>query len=153
MRVGRVNGQFVAFPTQDDLEESDLDLIVSGSEKSVAMIEGFAREMPEDDMDDAMLFAHQVDSRNHAPCSENCSKRSAADQGRLVKRRPTMASDDRLQRTLTTTNSSARQANHRQARSRRSGQGGQSQARWREIIPDPKAEGAIKPERVLDRLA
>jgi polyribonucleotide nucleotidyltransferase len=60
VRVGRVSGQFIAFPTQDDLEVSDLDLIVSGSELSVAMIEGFAREMPEAEMFDAILFAHDV---------------------------------------------------------------------------------------------
>ena len=59
IRVGRVGGNFLAFPTQDDLEESDLDLIVSGNESSVAMIEGFAREMSEGDMYEAILFAHR----------------------------------------------------------------------------------------------
>ena len=60
VRVGRINGQFVPFPTQDDLEESDLDLIVSGSETAVLMIEGFAREIPEDAMADAIQYAHGV---------------------------------------------------------------------------------------------
>jgi polyribonucleotide nucleotidyltransferase len=60
VRVGRINGQFIAFPTHEDLEVSDLDLIVSGSELSVAMIEGFAREMPEAEMFEAILFAHDV---------------------------------------------------------------------------------------------
>ncbi|MBC8353322.1 MAG: polyribonucleotide nucleotidyltransferase [Planctomycetes bacterium] len=60
VRVGRIDGEFVAFPTQEALEESDLDLIVSGSNDAVLMIEGFAREMPEDDMVDAILFAHDV---------------------------------------------------------------------------------------------
>ena len=59
-RVGRVNGEFVAFPTQDQLEESDLDMIVSGTESAVTMIEGFAREFPEDDMLAAIEFAHGV---------------------------------------------------------------------------------------------
>ena len=59
-RIGRVNGQFVPFPSQDQLEESDLDLIMSGSEEAVAMIEGFAREMPEDDMVEAIQFGHGV---------------------------------------------------------------------------------------------
>ena len=48
VRLGYIDGQFVPFPTHDDLEESDLDLIVSGSKDAVLMIEGFAREMPED---------------------------------------------------------------------------------------------------------
>jgi polyribonucleotide nucleotidyltransferase len=60
VRVGRIDGQFVPFPTQDQLEESELDLIVSGSEASVTMIEGFAREMPEDLMVAAIDFAHDV---------------------------------------------------------------------------------------------
>ena len=59
-RVGRVNGEFVAFPSQDELEESDLDMIVSGTESAVTMIEGFAREIPEDDMLAAIEFAHGV---------------------------------------------------------------------------------------------
>ena len=42
------------FPTQDELEESDLDLIVSGSKDAILMIEGFAREMPEDRMLEAL---------------------------------------------------------------------------------------------------
>jgi polyribonucleotide nucleotidyltransferase len=60
VRVGRIDGQLVPFPTHDELEDSDLDLIVSGSEQSVAMIEGFAREVPEDEMVEAILFAHNV---------------------------------------------------------------------------------------------
>ena len=60
VRVGRVGGQFVPFPTHDDLNDSDLDLIMSGSEDSIAMIEGFSREMSENDMFDALLFGHDV---------------------------------------------------------------------------------------------
>ncbi len=60
VRVGRVRGELTPFPTVDDLEESDLDLIVSGNEKSVLMIEGFAREMPEDEMLSAINKCHEV---------------------------------------------------------------------------------------------
>ena len=60
VRVGRINGELVAFPTHPQLEESDLDMIVSGSADVVLMIEGFSREFPEDDMVDAILFAHNV---------------------------------------------------------------------------------------------
>ena len=59
VRLGQVDGQFVPFPTQDDLEVSDLDLIVSGTQEAVLMIEGFAREMPEDRMFEAMQAAHE----------------------------------------------------------------------------------------------
>ncbi|HMO14978.1 MAG TPA: polyribonucleotide nucleotidyltransferase [Pirellulaceae bacterium] len=60
VRVGRINGHFVPFPSSDQLEESDLDLIVSGTESAVTMIEGFAREMPENEMLEAIAYSHTV---------------------------------------------------------------------------------------------
>jgi polyribonucleotide nucleotidyltransferase len=60
VRLGFIDGQFVPFPTQDQLEESELDLIVSGSRDAVLMIEGFAREMPENQMADALAEAHRI---------------------------------------------------------------------------------------------
>lgn len=60
VRVGKVGGELVAFPTYEDLEQSELDMIVSGSREQVAMIEGFANEMPEDQMMEAIKFAHSV---------------------------------------------------------------------------------------------
>ena len=59
VRLAQVDGQFVVFPTQEDLEMSDLDLIVSGTQEHVLMIEGFAREMPEDRMEAAIQEAHR----------------------------------------------------------------------------------------------
>lgn len=60
VRVGKVDGKLVAFPTADQLEQSELDMIVSGSRDMVAMIEGFANEMPEDEMMEAIGFAHDA---------------------------------------------------------------------------------------------
>jgi polyribonucleotide nucleotidyltransferase len=60
IRVGRIDGQLIPFPSIDELEQSDLDLIVSGSQTAVTMIEGFAQEMPEAEMMDAIEFAHEV---------------------------------------------------------------------------------------------
>ncbi|MGD0899937.1 MAG: polyribonucleotide nucleotidyltransferase, partial [Thermoguttaceae bacterium] len=59
VRMGYINGQLVPFPTHDELEESDLDLIVSGTKDAILMIEGFAREMPETLMFDAIVKAHE----------------------------------------------------------------------------------------------
>jgi polyribonucleotide nucleotidyltransferase len=59
VRMARVNGELIPFPTQDALEESDLDLIVSGNKESILMIEGFAREMSEELMGDAIMKAHE----------------------------------------------------------------------------------------------
>lgn len=58
VRMGFVDGKFIPLPTQDELESSDLDLIVTGSKDSIVMIEGFAREMPEDTMAEAIMTAH-----------------------------------------------------------------------------------------------
>ncbi len=59
VRVGRVRGELVIMPTHSQLEESDLDLVVAGTHKAITMIEGFAREMPEAEMLQAILFAHK----------------------------------------------------------------------------------------------
>lgn len=60
VRMGCVDGKFVPFPSQDDLEASELDLIISGTKDAVLMIEGFAREMPEEKMAEAILAGHDV---------------------------------------------------------------------------------------------
>jgi polyribonucleotide nucleotidyltransferase len=59
VRIGRVDGELIPFPTFADLESSDLDLVVAGTRKAVTMIEGFAREIPEDQMLAAIMFAHE----------------------------------------------------------------------------------------------
>jgi polyribonucleotide nucleotidyltransferase len=60
VRIGLVDGEFIAFPTHDELETSELDLIISGTRDAVLMIEGFAREMPEDRMAEALLEGHRL---------------------------------------------------------------------------------------------
>jgi polyribonucleotide nucleotidyltransferase len=58
VRVGRVDGQFVANPTHTEREQSDLDLIYVGTENDIIMIEGAAKELPEADFVKALEFAH-----------------------------------------------------------------------------------------------
>jgi polyribonucleotide nucleotidyltransferase len=58
VRVGRIGNEFIAMPTHSQMEESDLDLVVSGTRDAITMIEGFAREMSEENMVQAILFAH-----------------------------------------------------------------------------------------------
>src|SRR6266513_2721278 len=58
VRVGRVNGQFVANPTHDERAQSDLDLVYVGTENDVIMIEGSAKEIPEAEFTKALEFAH-----------------------------------------------------------------------------------------------
>ena len=58
VRVGRVNGQFVANPTHSEREQSDLDLIYVGTENDVIMIEGAANQIAEAEFGKALEFAH-----------------------------------------------------------------------------------------------
>ena len=58
VRVGRINGQFVANPTHDERAQSDLDLVYVGTENDVIMIEGSAQELPEAEFLEALEFAH-----------------------------------------------------------------------------------------------
>ena len=60
VRAGCVNGEFVLMPTQEQLAKSSLDLIVAGNKKSVLMIEGFADQLSEEVMVDAILFCHKA---------------------------------------------------------------------------------------------
>jgi polyribonucleotide nucleotidyltransferase len=58
VRIGRVNGQFVANPTHAERENSDLDLVYVGTQNDVIMIEGAADELPEAEFVKALEFAH-----------------------------------------------------------------------------------------------
>ena len=58
VRVGRINGQFVANPTHTERTQSDLDLVYVGTENDVIMIEGAANELPEAEFIKALEFAH-----------------------------------------------------------------------------------------------
>ena len=60
VRIARCDGQFVVNPTFDELEDSDLDLVVAGSPDAVYMIEAGAYEVSEDDMLAALTFAQEA---------------------------------------------------------------------------------------------
>lgn len=58
VRVGRLNGQFVANPTLAQRAECDLDVILAASKDAITMVEGGAKEVSEAVMIDALLFGH-----------------------------------------------------------------------------------------------
>jgi DNA polymerase III epsilon subunit family exonuclease len=60
VRIGRIDGEFVVNPTIDDLERSDIDLIVSGTRDAIMMVEAGAQIVPEDVMAEAILFGHRA---------------------------------------------------------------------------------------------
>src|SRR6266403_3040547 len=60
VRIGRVNGQFVANPTHTQMAESDLEIVYVGNEFDLAMFEGSAKEISEADFNAALAFGHQA---------------------------------------------------------------------------------------------
>ena len=58
-RVGYLNGQYVLNPTKTELATSQLDLVVSGTEAAVLMVESEAHELAEEVMLGAVVFGHQ----------------------------------------------------------------------------------------------
>src|SRR3974390_2277315 len=60
VRVGRVNGQFVANPTHAQMVDSDLDLVYVGNEHDLVMYEGSAKEISEADFNAALKFGQEA---------------------------------------------------------------------------------------------
>lgn len=60
LRIGLVDGKFKAFATQEELEQGDLDLVVAGTKDAIMMVEAGANEVSEDQIADALQFAHDA---------------------------------------------------------------------------------------------
>jgi polyribonucleotide nucleotidyltransferase len=60
VRVGRINGEFILFPSGPEIKESDLDLVVAGHKYAISMVEAGANEVSEDVMVEALKFAHEA---------------------------------------------------------------------------------------------
>ena len=60
VRVGRVNNSIVINPTRNEMEESDLEMVVSGNNETIVMVEGEAESMSESEMLDSLKEAHLV---------------------------------------------------------------------------------------------
>ena len=139
VRVGRIDGQLIAFPTHSQLEESDLDLIISGGSETVAMIEGFAREMPEEEMVDAILFGHGVIREIIELQQEFAAKVNPV-------KRPFEPKTDRslyekIESAYYNDFKAAKQTEGKQARA--DAVRALKERALAEIIPDPTAEGAV----------
>ena len=59
VRVARIAQNLVINPSRDQLNESDIDLVVGASENSIIMVEGEMDECSEEDMIEAIMFAHE----------------------------------------------------------------------------------------------
>ena len=59
VKIGHVNGKFIVNPTVAETEASDIDLTVSGTKEAILMVEAGAKEVSEETMLDAIMFAHE----------------------------------------------------------------------------------------------
>jgi len=60
VRVGRINGEYIINPTLTQMEESDLEIIIAGTEESIVMVEGEAKEISEEVLTGALEFGHKA---------------------------------------------------------------------------------------------
>ncbi len=58
-RVGYLNGEYVLNPTADQMKQSQMDLVIAGSEQAVLMVESEAKELSEEVMLGAIIYGHQ----------------------------------------------------------------------------------------------
>src|SRR3954469_5142309 len=60
VRVGRVGGQYVANPSEEERAQSDIDVIMAANRDSIFMVEGGGKEVTEPDMIEALLFGQRA---------------------------------------------------------------------------------------------
>ncbi|HEY9087773.1 MAG TPA: polyribonucleotide nucleotidyltransferase, partial [Anaerolineaceae bacterium] len=60
VRIARIDGKFVANPTFDEMDRSDLDLRLAGTRDAILMVECGALEVPDDVMVEALMFGHNA---------------------------------------------------------------------------------------------
>jgi len=60
-RMGRIQGQYVINPTwsQIDTQQTDMEVLIAGTKNAIMMVEGGAREVPEEDLLEAIIRGHQ----------------------------------------------------------------------------------------------
>ncbi len=138
VRLGYVDEQFIPFPTHDQLEESDLDLIVSGSKENVLMIEGFARELPEDLMLAAIMEAHKH-IRDICLLQEELVEKLSIEKAEFVPPEPDGLLD-RLKAKYYDAFREAKQTEGKQARA--DAVAALKEKAMEEMIPEPEAEDA-----------
>ena len=73
--VGRVNGKFIINPTTEELEASDMNVTVAGTEEAINMVEAGAKQVSEADILEALMFGHEEIKRLVA-FQKKSSKRS-----------------------------------------------------------------------------
>ena len=85
VRVGRINDEFVINPTRSQMEDSDMEIIVSGNDQTIVMVEGEAELITEEVFLDAMKFAHEpikqlIDLQNQLAADLSVEKREISEE-------------------------------------------------------------------------
>ena len=93
MRVGRVEGKWILNPTFQQLEFSDMDLVVAGSTDSIVMVEGGALEVSEAEVVEALKVAQKGIQELIGDAGRAARARPGSPRwrGRRPSRRPTLA--------------------------------------------------------------
>ncbi|MCZ8341989.1 MAG: polyribonucleotide nucleotidyltransferase [Leptospira sp.] len=86
-RIGRIGGEFILNPTNEEITKSDLDLIVAGTKDAIVMIEGEANEISKDDMMAALRFA-QGHLKAAVELQENFAKKHGNPKKEVVLKTP-----------------------------------------------------------------
>ena len=97
VRVGLIDGEFVVNPTFAQLSGSRMDLVVAGTGEAVIMVEGEAKEVSEDEMLEALSFAH-AQIRKVIDMQEQLRAAAGKEKTRFEKKEP----DENLVRSLET---------------------------------------------------
>lgn len=64
--IGRVDGEFVVNPDREDIDKSDIYIVVAGTKDAILMVEAEADEVPEETILEAIMFAHEEIKRTIA---------------------------------------------------------------------------------------
>ena len=101
VRIGKVDGNFVVNPDEEDLlENTDLDLVVAGTEEAILMVEAGANEIPEAEILDALDIAHDAIKKLCAAAARAAREgRQGEDRGRGPADRRGAARADQASRT------------------------------------------------------
>jgi len=59
VRVGRIDGKFITNPSYEEIGKSDINIVIAGTKESIVMVEGGAKEIPENIIVDALSYGHE----------------------------------------------------------------------------------------------
>ena len=80
MRIGKLDGDFVVNPEEETLEELEMDLIVSGTDEAILMVECGANGVTEAEVLDALDIAHERDQEDLSPRSRSCAQKAGKEK-------------------------------------------------------------------------